>query len=180
MARIAAKVTLTEKQEQTLRLLSNSRTLSTHLQVRATILLYCFEGKTNGEIMAEQGVSKKTVSKWRNRWAENKEKLLAIDNEEKGIAYQRLIEKILSDDLRSGAPCKFTAEQICLIMNVACETPESNGLPLSHWSLSSLADELVKRKVVDSISTSQLSVFLKSGQYKTPQSKTMDSHTHRR
>jgi len=180
LARVATEITLTEKQEQALRLLSNSRTISSHLQIRATILLYCSDSKTNGEIMAELDISKKTISKWRNRWAENKKKLLAIDNKEKGIAYQRLIKKILSDDPRSGTPCKFTAEQICLIMNVACETPESNGLPLSHWSLSSLADELAKRKIVDSISTSQLQVFLKSGQYKTTQSKAVDSYAHRR
>ncbi len=180
MTRIAKKITLTEKQEQTLRSLSNGRTVRAHLQQRASILLYCSEGKTNLEIMGELGVHKKTISKWRNHWSRNKEKLLAIENKEQGIARQRSIERVLSDAPRSGTPCKFTAEQICLVMNVACESPEENGLPLSHWSLSSLADELVKRKIVDSISTSQLQVFLKSGKYKTPQSKTVDSYTHRR
>jgi len=178
LARLSAKVTLTEKQQQVLRLFSNSRTLPAHLQVRATIILYCSQGKTNGEIMIELGVSKKTVSKWRNRWASNKEKILTIDKEEKGIVYQRLIEKILNDNPRVGSPCKFTAEQICLIMNVACESPEVNDLPLSHWSLPSLANELVKRKIVDSISTSQLQVFLKSSKYKAAQSKAVDTHTH--
>jgi hypothetical protein len=48
-------------------------------------------------------------------------------------------------------------------MNVACETPEESGLPLSHWTLSELASELVRRRIVESISTSQLCVFLKSG-----------------
>ena len=178
MARIAEKITLTEKQEQILRLFSNSRTISVHLQLRATILLCCSEGKTNTEIMAELGVHKKTISKWRNRWAVNKEKLSGIENKEKGIAYQRLIEEILGDYPRSGAPSKFSAEQICLIMNVACESPEANDLPLSHWSLSSLANELVKRKIVESISTSQLQVFLKSGECETSQSEAVDTHTH--
>jgi len=180
LARIAEKITLTEKQEQILRMFSNSRTISAHLQLRATILLCCSEGKTNIEIMEELGVHKKTISKWRNRWAENKEKLSTIEHEEKGIAYQRLLKQILNDFPRCGPPCKFTAEQICLIMNVACESPEANNLPLSHWSLSSLADELVKRKIVESISTSQLQVFLKSSKYKTPQSETVDTHPHRR
>jgi len=27
-------------------------------------------------------------------------------------------------------------------MNVACESPEANNLPLSHWGLSSLVEEL--------------------------------------
>jgi len=128
--------------------------------------------------MDDLGVHKKTISKWRTRWAENEEKLITIENVEQGIAYQRSLERVLSDAPRSGTPCKFTAEQICLIINVACESPEDNNLPLSHWSLSSLADELVKREIVDSISTSQLQVFLKSVQYKTSQSKTVDSYTH--
>ena len=178
MARIAKKITLTKKQEKILRSFSNSRTVPAHLQQRALILLYCFEGKTNLEIMDDLGVHKKTISKWRTRWAENEEKLVTIENVEQGIAYQRSLERVLSDAPRSGTPCKFTAEQICLIINVACESPEDNNLPLSHWSLSSLADELVKREIVDSISTSQLQVFLKSGQYKTSQSKTVDSYTH--
>ncbi|WP_440656999.1 helix-turn-helix domain-containing protein [Cysteiniphilum sp. G11B1] len=73
------------------------------------------------------------------------------------------------DDLpREGTPAKFSAEQICKIISVACEAPEKSGIPLSHWSLPSLAAELVKRQIVDSISTSQLHVFLKSGRYKAP------------
>ena len=180
MARIARKITLTEKQENVLRSLSNGRMAPTYFQERASIILYCSEGKTNLEIMDELDIHKKTISKWRNRWGANEEKLLAIEKEEKGIAYQRLIERVLNDAPRSGTPCKFTAEQICLIINVACESPEANDLPLSHWSLSSLADELVKREIVESISTRQLQVFLKSGKYKTSQSKTMDSYPHRR
>ncbi|HED37428.1 MAG TPA: helix-turn-helix domain-containing protein [Ignavibacteria bacterium] len=141
MARIAVKITLSDKQEQILRSLSNSRTVSVNLQMRATILLHCSQGKTNLEIMEETGTHKKTISKWRKRWARNQKKLATIENQETGIAYQRQIEKVLSDDPRCGTPSKFTAEQICLIMNVACESPQENGLPLSHWSLSSLADE---------------------------------------
>lgn len=178
MARIAKKITLTKKQKKILRSLSNSRTVPAHLQQRALILCIVSKEKTNLEIMDESGVQKKTISKWRTRWAENEEKLFTIENVEQGIAYQRSIERVLSDAPRSGTPCKFTAEQICLIINVACESPEDNDLPLSHWSLPSLTDELVKREIVDSISTSQLQVFLKSGQYKTPQSETVDSYGH--
>jgi putative transposase len=163
LTRLAKKITLTQKQETILSSLSNGRTVPAHLQQRAKILLYCSKGKTNLDIMGKLGVHKKTISKWRIRWAKNQEKLFAIENKETGINYQRSIEHVLSDAPRSGTPCKFSAEQICLIMNVACESPDENGLPLSHWSLSSLADELVKREIVESISTSQLQVFLKSG-----------------
>ena len=61
----------------------------------------------------------------------------------------------------------FTAEQVCQILSVACEWPEDSGLPMSHWSLNSLAHEIIKRNIVESISRSQLAVFLKSGGHKT-------------
>ncbi len=109
--------------------------------------------------MEELGVHKKTISKWRNRWVRSKDKLSMIEDKEEGIICQRSIEQMISDAPRCGTPCKFTAKQICLILNVACETPQENDLPLSHWSLFSLAEELVKRKIVESISTSQLQVF---------------------
>lgn len=167
MAGVAAKISLTERQEKVLHKLSNSRTAPSHHQERALIILYCSQGKNNIEIMNELGIHKKTVSKWRTRWAKHQGKLLDIEKEERGISYQRAIENVLNDAPRSGTPCKFTAEQICQIMNVACETPHENNLPLSHWSLPSLITELVKRKIVDNISTSQLHVFLKSSKYKT-------------
>tara|TARA_B110000091_G_C13722882_1_gene435588 strand:+ start:127 stop:633 length:507 start_codon:yes stop_codon:yes gene_type:complete len=167
MAGYATTITLTEKQEKTLKTLSNSRTAPLNLQQRAMMIQLCEQGKSNKTIMEETNIHKTTVSKWRARWAASKQKLREIDANEHGIAYQRLIEKVLSDALRSGKPCKFTAEQICQIINVACESPMENELPFSHWSLSSLAYELNKRNIVDSISTSHLQVFLKSSKYKT-------------
>ena len=166
MGRPARKITLTEKQNDILFSLSQSRTAPSHLRERASIVLYAAQENNNINIVNKLHINKKTVSKWRNNWANSEDILLRIEDKEQGIAYQRQVEIILSDAPRSGTPCKFTAEQICLIMNVACESPKENKLPLSHWSLSALADELIKRNIVDSISTSQLQVFLKSGKYK--------------
>lgn len=39
---------------------------------------------------------------------------------------------------------------------LACELPATSGVPLSRWSCSELARELVTRKVVDAISASTL------------------------
>jgi hypothetical protein len=111
-----------------------------------------------------------TVGKWRKRWIAQQSSLLEIENQSDGkaIDYARYIKSLLSDAARSGTPPKFTEEQICQIHSIACEKPEDSGLPLSHWSLASLAEELQKRGVVESISLNQLSLFLKSGQAKTP------------
>jgi putative transposase len=92
---------------------------------------------------------------------------LLVDEKETGINYVRKILEILSDEHRSGAPCTFTAEQVCQIMSLACERPEDSELPISHWSLNSLINEIIKRGIVETISRSRLSVFLKSREYKT-------------
>jgi putative transposase len=73
----------------------------------------------------------------------------------------------LSDQPRSGTPPKFTAEQIVQITAVACEAPSKSGRPVSHWTPSELADEVVKRQIVESISVSSVGRFLKSGRLKT-------------
>ncbi len=49
----------------------------------------------------------------------------------------------LKDDLRSSVELKFTAEQICKIIVLACEKPEDNGYAISHWFQNALA------KVID-------------------------------
>jgi len=162
----AEKPNLSEKQTNFLKEVVRSRTArQDHIQ-RAKIILKSSEGKSDSKIAKELKMRRPTVGKWRQRWLDNKAQLTLLDAEEKGIDYKRSVLNILSDAPRPGTPAKFTPEQICQIISVACEAPEDTGLPLSHWSLTSLANELVKRGIVESISTSQLHVFLKSGKDK--------------
>lgn len=176
----AEKPNLTEKQSKILKEIVNSRTSRhDHIQ-RAKIILYSFEGMSDRKLANYLSIGRVAIATWRKRWLNNTEQLSLIDNEEFGVDYKNSILNILSDAPRSGTPAKFSPEQICQIINVACERPEDLGLPLSHWSLTSLVDEVVKRKIVDSISVSQLSVFLKSSKNKTTQSEGMDPYTNRR
>lgn len=159
----AQKIILTEKQRNILEELVISRTARADHVKRASIILKSASGMSNQAISKSISLSRNQVSLWRNRWAAHEEELLLVEKEtERPIDYKRHIEALLSDAPRPGGPTKFSAEQLCQIYAVATEKPEESGLPLSHWSLSSLADELAKRGIVDSISTSQLSVFLKS------------------
>jgi putative transposase len=160
---VAQKITLTKKQKEILEELTISRTARADHVKRAAIILKSESGMSNQAIGKLVSLSRNQVSLWRSRWATHEKELLLVENEtEKLIDYKRHIETLLSDAPRPGGPTKFSAEQLCQIYAVATEKPEESGLPLSHWSLLSLADELAKRKIVDSISTSQLSVFLKS------------------
>ena len=90
--------------------------------------------------------------------------------EEEGVGDKELrqsIESILADAPRSGAPPTFTAEQIVQIVAVSCENPEQSGRPVTHWTPGELANEVVKRGIVKSISPRQVGRFLKGGRPET-------------
>lgn len=162
MARIAKRVSLTNKQREVLNQIVTSRTQRQDHIERAKIILLSSNTKQDKQIRSELDVTQPTVSKWRNRWLKNEDRLLLIDETEKGIQYLRKILEILSDAPRPGAPNTFTAEQVCQIMSLACEIPEDSEFPISHWSLNSLVNEIISRGIVESISRSRVAVFLKS------------------
>ena len=72
------------------------------------------------------------------------------------------IEDVLADAPRSGCRGKFTGEQVAQILATACEDPKLSGRPISDWTARELADEVAKRKYVDSISVSTIGRLLKS------------------
>jgi hypothetical protein len=44
---------------------------------------------------------------------------------------------------------------------VACESPEKSGRPITHWTAQELTDEVIQRRLVTSISPSQVSRYLR-------------------
>jgi putative transposase len=172
------RVSLSNKQKKALKEISVGRKVRLRHNERANIILLSNSGLSDVLVAKELKMNRRTVGIWRRRWLALGEHCAKLDENEEGALYKRNLLNLLDDLPRSGTPGKFTSEEICQIINVACEQPEDSQLPLSHWSLSSLADEVVKRKIVASISTSQLSVFLKSSKPKTPQGKRVDSHSH--
>ncbi len=60
-----------------------------------------------------------------------------------------------------GPPGKFTPEQIVQILAVACEPPGKSGRPITHRTAQELADEVIERGIVPSISTAQVGRFLR-------------------
>ena len=81
---------------------------------------------------------------------------------------RRAIEVLLSDEQRPGAPATFTFEQFMRIMALACETPASADRPLSSWTPRELADEAVKRGIVEQISPRTVERFLKGERFTAP------------
>ena len=91
-------------------------------------------------------INKETVTTWVKRWN---------DSPEAG-AHERL-----KDLPRPGAPDKFTPEQVCLIITMACESPETYGRPITHWTARELAEEVSQQNIVDSISITHTGRLLK-------------------
>jgi len=102
---------------------------------------------------------------WRARWRAAANQLQVA--EAKGEV-EAVIQELLEDAPRSGAPATFTPEQLCQLMVVACEKPEASGRPVTHWTPPELADELVKREIVKQISPRSVGRFLKRSPAQTP------------
>jgi transposase len=156
-----AKVTITERQQDILRTIRDAPTASSQLRQRATIILLAFEKHGDRAIAAAVGLSRRQVSLWRRRWADAWSRLIRIECTETHAATRRAIERALSDEPRPGPPGKFTPEQVVGILAVACEPPEKSGRPITQWTARELADEVVKRGIVPSISAAQVGRYLR-------------------
>jgi putative transposase len=117
------------------------------------ILLANGEGQSNQAIASQLKTTKANVTIWTKRWIERS--LLPV-------------EERLRDAPRPGRPDEISAEQWCRIMALACEPPEDDGRPITHWSLAELAQEAVQQGIVTRISTSHLHNFLKKRPQATP------------
>jgi len=154
-------VVLTARQRKVLEGLVRAKLTPQQLAERCRIVLMSAEGRFNAHQANELGVDRQRVRRWRRRWA-GAERILA-DAEAEGATdkdLEALILRVLADNARSGAPPKFTPEQIASIIALACEPPADSGLPVSHWTPPELAREAVQRGIVDSISPRQVDRFL--------------------
>ena len=142
--------------------ITRSRQLPHSLVQRAKIILLVNAGKNNKTISQELHLQEETVGKWRKRWLSASAQLAACKGKSKAL--WQIIEATLADAARLGIEPIFTAEQICQIIALACETPPEY---LSHWTRITLAEEAVKRGIVEKISPTTIGRFLKSGTDKT-------------
>ena len=136
----AAKITITERQQEILRTLRNAVTAPSRLRQRASIILLAFQGHRNEVIAQQVGLGQGPVGIWRRRWARAFERLIHLECSETHAKLRRAIEAVLNDEPRPGAPGKFTPEQVTQILAVACEPPAQSGRPITHWTAHELAD----------------------------------------
>ena len=145
------KVVLSERERAELERLVRAFTTGQQLALRARIVLAAGDGLNNLQIARELGVDDETPGHWRGRWLQ----LRDVPLDDLSVAAR------LADAPREGAPAKFTPEQVCQIIAMACEKPADSGRPISQWSHRELADEIVRRGIVESISPRHAGRLLK-------------------
>src|ERR1700677_3342172 len=113
----AVLVELSDDERARLEAWSRRRTTAQALALRSRIVLAAADGLANGEIAERERVSRPTVTKWRNRFAE------------------RRLEGLL-DEPRPGRPRTVTDEQVESIVTTTLESTPKNA---THWWTRSLA-----------------------------------------
>ena len=147
------EILLTDAERQELEKLVRRPTTAQQKALRGRIVLLAADGRNTPEIGRELRTSLDTVRLWRRRWLDLQPILL------KDLS----VAERLEDLPRPGTPRRFTADQICQMEQMACEKPEKAGRPISQWTGREIADELVKRGIVDKISARHASRLLKKG-----------------
>jgi transposase len=115
------------------------------------------DGQNNAQIAEKLGINVETARTWRNRWLILKP--ISLDD--------LSVKERLEDIPRPGAPARITADQRCRIEAMACEDPEESERPISHWTSREIADEIMKRGIVDQISPRHAARLLKRGRSQT-------------
>src|SRR5271155_4637005 len=103
----AAKVTITEKQQEILEGFSRSRSEALFLIQRSTIILLAFAGLLNEDIAAKVDLERHQVGIWRSRWSEAFDRLVLVECLEGTTALRKAIRELLADAPRPGSPGKF-------------------------------------------------------------------------
>jgi len=124
-------VTLTDEERHTLCDLLKKGPLAARKLARAHILLLADEGRPDDEIAAALHVGRATVERVRKRFVEDG------------------FEDALTERPRPGKPALLDAKQEAYVIATACSSPPSGR---ARWSVRLLADELVRRSIVDEIS----------------------------
>ena len=119
--RRACEIRLTVEDKTTLERWSRSRSTEARLVERSRIILLAADGLENKGIAAEVGVTRATVSRWRNRFAE------------------RGIPGIEKDAPRGGRPPKTRDRLVRKIIEMTTQQKPANA---THWSTRTLAEVL--------------------------------------
>src|SRR6266571_1560521 len=135
MPKRATAVILSEKEQDGLLQITKRHRSEQQVVLRARIVLAAAHGSSNVQIARELNINVDTVS---------------------------LLER-LQDAPRPGVKPKFSSEQRCQMVALACEAPAQAGRPISQWTGREIAAELKARGIVEQISPRHAARLLKKG-----------------
>ena len=134
---------VSEEEREKLERTARSRTVGAGLVRRAQIVGHALEGLKAPEIGARMGLCGATVRHWLKRF------------NARGL-------QGLEEDVRSGRPPTYSAEQRSAVINTALTRPTDLGLPFASWTLDRLVAYLSERGVA--MRRSRISeIFLQEG-----------------
>ncbi|MBW4541681.1 MAG: helix-turn-helix domain-containing protein [Myxacorys chilensis ATA2-1-KO14] len=163
----ASVIVLSTAQRECLEQLARQTTNPYRMVRRAQIILAAAQGKTNSEITQHLQLDRAQVRMWRQRWLNSQDRLVHAEANEAENGLRAVVLDLFRDEARPGTPSQFSLEQVVQIVALACEDPQQSGRPISEWSVRELADEAVRRGIVESISPRSVERFLKRGQFTT-------------
>lgn len=165
----AVAIVLSDKEQQVLEQIVRRTTNSYRLVRRAQLILAAARGMSSSEISQRRELDRGEVRVWRQRWVDAKSQLETVET---SPAWQQelwqTILALLSDEARPGSPAHFKVEQVVQIVALACEEPQASHRPSNQWTAKELADEAIKRGIVEQVSPRSVGRFLKRSQFTTP------------
>src|SRR4051812_48207828 len=134
---------LSEEEREALGRIARSRTVGAGLVRRAQIVLHALEGLKAPEISARMELCGATVRHWLKRF-----NACGLEG--------------LEEDVRSGRPPTYSAEQRSAVINAALSRPAELGLPFACWTLDRLVAYLSQQGIA--MRRSRLSeIFIQEG-----------------
>ncbi|MGH7929076.1 MAG: IS630 family transposase [Candidatus Binatia bacterium] len=124
--RVAVSIVLEAEARRWLERLSRSRSTSVRLAERSQIVLLAAEGKMNGEIAEELGISRQKAGRWRDRY------------------HQYGLAGIEKDAPRPGRKKKISARTVNKVIKLTTQEKPKNA---THWSRQLMAERM---KISDS------------------------------
>src|SRR5215208_1547034 len=135
---------LSEEEREALGRIARSRTDGAGLVRRAQIVLHALEGLKAPEIGARMGLCGATVRHWLKRFNAR-----GLDG--------------LKEDVRSGRPPTYSAEQRSAVINAALTRPADLGLPFACWMLDRLVAYLGEQKGIAMRRSRMGEIFIQEG-----------------
>ena len=133
-------VDLSQEEKEELIELTAKGEISARKLKRCHMLLLANEDKTDSAIAETLHSSVATVQRIRRRFVEGN------------------LERGLNDNPRSGRPVEFTGKQEAHLVALACSNPPPGR---KCWTMQMLADRLIERKVVETVSDETVRLRLK-------------------